>query len=325
VIFLLSMTVLAFKPKQIVIMTSLTAPRPLFSKKDWSIHKKLIQTFHKKENFLTLNNFTVKVYEGATQVELRKELLNPDNVGIFWVSHSSKNEELGHGVNARSSVVDINGNDVKKIFRHVHPNLRYLALIGCKAKPMIERFTGLKAYEFNSWLDIFSKDKEIDARAGMRRAVRAANVIFSNFKDQELQGVCPKKFGLPIKINRYIPEDADINKLHSVRIETREAVLGVFTKGKPGETQTITTYLPYVKEGKASDYKILANSGAPKSIGRHNIELGRFEIVSEWGGSWKLFADKYGNPLSFTHHIFIYKGPIKLRENSEVYFPFECR
>lgn len=71
-------------------------------------------------------NFEVEVSFYPDRFTLWNTLTSPDYVAVFWIGHGSNGKE--------AKLYDGDGFDITELFSTYHPNLRYLALIGCYSK-----------------------------------------------------------------------------------------------------------------------------------------------------------------------------------------------
>lgn len=66
----------------------------------------------------------------------------------------------------------MNGNNVKNIFQKINPNVKFLSIVGCSAKSILEDFKH-RGYFYES-LTIHSFDKKISLNAGIDQSLKAA-------------------------------------------------------------------------------------------------------------------------------------------------------
>lgn len=78
----------------------------------------------------------IKVVHHARQEDLYAELNDPQNTALFWLSHSSShtsNPVVGN------LIVDSARANVLPVFQKIHPNMRWVGIIGCKARPLAKK------------------------------------------------------------------------------------------------------------------------------------------------------------------------------------------
>lgn len=115
----------------------------------------------------------LKVYHAAGPTEIFNVLHSPDTISVIWVSHASKEETLTEGLAAREVIQDIWGNDVRHFFSTVHPNLRYLGIVGCQTRGIVEDYDTNGHYANNPNLVIHSEVKKVELFRSFNRALKA--------------------------------------------------------------------------------------------------------------------------------------------------------
>ena len=99
----------------------------------------------------------VKLVTEATAVDLRDSLTDPSTVALFWIGHASPTINLV-GFSLQGVVLDYNGSNVADIFKNIHPNVRWVSIIGCYSERMIEEYKRDGFYKFNPLLEINGYD-----------------------------------------------------------------------------------------------------------------------------------------------------------------------
>ncbi len=292
---------------RVVLMSSLDTPRIWYHKKDWEIERPLKKIF--KKHFEG-SGYEVVIKEKVDQVTLWKELQNPENLAIFWVSHAKGQAQIGAGINSESAVVDYYGNDVKDLFKTVHKNLRYLGVVGCNAKEMLESFTKNGYYKNNKKLVTHSFDKKVEVRRGLRRSIKySANALghykntfgpggridieselLEDFQSYNNENKDSKFF--EINYERFSQVDSE-----SVAIKVNGLVLDVLESQKAGELSKGTLKLPHDLDPR----KITVDSN--RFYSNKKLDLGEFIFVSR-EMSWKPFAKRDGTPIGATRNIY---------------------
>lgn len=279
-----------------VLLVSLKGKTGLFRK---DIGQKVVAQFKKNYN----HSLPLVVIPNATQDDLFRETRNPDNKALFWISHANSFGDQG-GLEQEDMILDVEGTNIKDILQKVHPNLNLLAVMGCKALPILQK----NSYHQN--LTVVSFDKKVSSKRAIRESLRALeNVSF-------IPGDCPSEEGFSVTIKRKIQ---NAQEAVSVKVMNRGKLLGLFPKPSNEGTQTLTVYLKEAKS--AGDLKLIFDSG--KRDIQKSFELGTFKIETAARGSWSVFSDQAGNPMGVSQHIYRYRGEIPARLES--FAPFSCR
>jgi len=89
----------------------------------------------KFRNVLDHSGLELAIIDRADLHDLAREIKNPENVALFWLSHASDPRKiLSGGRGAVDPVIlDAHGSDVKRLFAGAHPNLRWLSVIACSS------------------------------------------------------------------------------------------------------------------------------------------------------------------------------------------------
>ncbi len=306
-------------------MSSLDTPDIWYHSNDWEIEEPLRKIFKKA---FKATDYNIVIKEKATPTQLRDELLNPNNIAVYWVSHAAGSDSVSTGVVSSSAVVDYYFNDVKDLFKEVHPNMRFLGLIGCNAEGTIKKFYSEGHYQDNPLLKIHSFDKKIDARTGLRRSIKSSAEKLGELKTRQVRiGGRLKKRTLSQLINSansiknfHETKTCNIQKQGHEIIVTRvlsedsaqatlfvgEKLLGYFPEGKAGETQELKVYLS--EELANNPQKIKFKLDSLKFYSTEKLNLGRLDFESSFQGDWKLFARRNGEPIGYTSNLYRYRG-----------------
>ncbi len=86
--------------------------------------------------------FNVIVIREARQAQLIDALERPETVGIVWISHATNRTNSFVG----GKIADADGVDITPTLSLARSNLRYLGIVGCKAKEMIDNLTNKGAF-----------------------------------------------------------------------------------------------------------------------------------------------------------------------------------
>lgn len=181
--FLLSMNSFASN-REIVVLTSIQNPRnkPFWRSKSYDISKDIESQY--REAFKN-SGYNVVFNHNTDEETLEHYLRSPATLALFWVSHAA-DESVVNGLSFSSIIQDVKGNNVKNIFQKINPNVKFLSIVGCKARSILEEFKS-KGY-FHSDLTVHTFDKKITLNNGIDQSLRAAAKVIDadpkSFRDQ---------------------------------------------------------------------------------------------------------------------------------------------
>lgn len=354
-ILILSLSVLTFLSVQftyaqeavpnVVLLTSLETPRIWYRPKDWKIDGKLEKIF--KKHFRR-SGYNIVVKHAVDFHQLRRELHNPNNIAVFWASHAAGTNQYTTGSNNTGAVLSINGKDVKELFKSVHPNLRFLGLVGCDADGILREIYRQGHYRYNPNLMTHSFKEKIDARKGLRESLKASvgslgyakkrlfflkkkkadrlinSILFRSdfYASGEYLTVnkyfrCGKEDGFYVSGVRILEKDSA-----PVAIRNNERILKILPGGKAGDRQEFNFYLPYHPDISRRDLKLHVDSMIHYSDDKQY--LGEFDFNSEWGTDWRVFAKPDGETLGITKNLYLPRGTVPGHEDLVTYDEISC-
>jgi hypothetical protein len=315
----ISLSVMASSKVAVLISIENPDHRPLFRSKDWSLSQDLRQYFEKK---MGTTPFEIVFFEKATQEVLHRELSNPDNIALFWISHATSFNTNNSGLGFDDTIIDSEGHNVKEIFQLIHPRMKYLSVLGCKAGPILDKIKAAGFYKNNQDLILYAKDKNILAKKEIKNSILDFKNRFTSIENN--QPLCLEKTGLPIKITRTIPLGLSVKgRETSLKILHQGKLLGIFPKGKSGDVQSITVHLSGENISKPSDLKIVIDSGMVSKDKK--LLMGIMNIQSDdFSGIWEPFTDSEGEILGVTQNIYRYRGATEPFLTPKPYYPFPC-
>lgn len=303
ILILVSLFSLSLVAKERVVMLVSLDPetnRPPLRTRNWDINEKLEKVFLRK---LRKENLELVILPFSRQDELRRELLNPNNHAIFWVGHSNAAAGL-----AAAGLYDDRGFNMKEIFQEVHQNIKFLGLVGCQALPFVNALKESPYWSLNSHLKTYAREKRTDARKGLKRAIKAFLKL-----ENSSPPICLEKEVIQVTVKR-----TSDTELSSARIIRKGQLVGVFEKNQTETTIDLPLGL------KKSELKLVLESGAPNNT-TSEFNLGKLEFEAEDENlSWKLFADRNGNPLGFGSHVYRFTGNLKTETNTQNILPKQC-
>jgi len=317
---------------KVVLLTSLFIPEkaPVFYLNNLYIN--YIDRIEKKfRGHFEKSNYQIEVIHNANQYNLYHTLEDESVEGVFWLSHSSKdtsNETIG--VSMPSRLLDYDLFDVAPILQNYHPNLKWLSIIGCHSKKILDQ---LNVNNKNGPVT-FVFDKRIDAYRGLKKSLKASQLILNSNSIQKSNiesGV--KKKAYSISVTRKVFKNSVNELAPSLRIVMGGQLIGVFDEiSEIGyTTQSAILDVSIEQNEKMNDRKIILDTGLnpsgclfyPKGIRDKNkrvrrsknensrelkcrsINIGDISISGSTSDkNWDRFEDAEGNPIGIGYHLF---------------------
>lgn len=230
---------------------------------------------------------------------LYQYLNSPDTFALFWVGHGAYSKaKKGKAVAFTPILLDHQKKNIAPVFKKVHPNIKFLGIIGCNSSQILNMDT-----KANAELGYYLPKKKVVARWGVRRAIRRFRSHIkrnSNFTYQENM----QSTGHKVTISRIAS-----NNKSSLLVFAGDTLLGIMPEAASGEEQIQDFFIPQGSK------KIIVRSG-------HNP----FEDTDYFGEitikSWNLFARADGTPFGTNERIFMYKGAKQDLGPLESYFTY---
>jgi hypothetical protein len=336
---------LAGPPQQtVVLLTSLDFGNvPLFLR---------VSMFHNYENRLERRfreafenrGYRLKVVHRADQHALWTALQDPLTVGLFWLGHGA-GQSGGAGLGSEGVLMDAEYLNVLPALQGIHPNLRFLAVVGCKNEAAVEAYFrrwGIRARNPRFVFKGFSGT--VDAQAALQSALRVGQgVLNRSVVRRGYSAPCVQEPGWKLRVVRRLsdgylslspesssePTRPEFRRMPALRVELRDRVLGVLPRAWNGARQEAVLSLPLRalgEEPEATDLKLIGNIGQNLWRPDRPLELGRLEFQAPWAGAlWQLFARPDGSPIGVTHHIYRYRGTLDFEVEPELLEPFACQ
>lgn len=257
----------------------------------------------KQSRLNKLERYVYKYYEdrisdiivehNANAHTLSHHLNSPDTEMLFWVSHSTSSQQMGIGISSSNAIIDKDGNDLKNLFAVVHPNIKFLGIIGCEAREIVTNFIENGNYTRNPGLRIYSFEKRTMIFRGTKKALKAG------LKDEENERIS-------VVESQEVPSD-----LMSIRL-TREAagtdsLVRIGDKGYFfGEDQSELNILMSVEaflgfSSQNISHKVIES----KEKTRSDYLLPIIKIDSP-DYRWKIFSNSQGKPLGTFRHLYLF-------------------
>jgi hypothetical protein len=258
--------------QKIVLLTSVdtkTIPNLLSKSRAKTYIPKLAYLFQKE---FESSKYIIEIVHEADQFDLWKVLHDPTNIAVFWLSHASlsESEVLGEQILRTHKILDSRGFDITPVFEQIHPNLRFLAVIGCFSSKILaslpEITDDLKVID-RPYLRLFTFHNKIEAKKGLRQAIAESKRVL-DIPEIRLgfRLPCEKKKGYRVKVEREFSPDPGISYRPAGRVMMSTEVLDVFPEFNPdtipqNRSQVHEIFVPSLS-GKLPDIRIDVGTNA---------------------------------------------------------------
>ncbi len=300
--------------KKVLLITSLADHQVKLQRK---VERKFIQNLpHRLE--------PVIVHQ-ADQFILRQHLMSEEYLAIFWLSHgsfaklSSRVSSSAEGIKISPKILDFQKNNVAPIFSQIHPGTKYLAVIGCNTKQIINFYRESSNWSHSDVRNTYIPQSRVPATWTLKRAMKDFNYYFYNFKLYPHKPFPVKKFGYLVLVKRTIPIGAKTNDVRPVRVEVAGSLIGVLPKQKPGTTLSKYMFLPKQENFNRSQLNVRFSTGHDIEANLDPKAFGSMEIVSQdsdINAKWEVFAKSDGTPFGIYSQNYLFKGSKAILETS---------
>lgn len=215
--------------------------------------KKISDILQWKEDEYILN-----IVHYATATDIRRALMSPDSVAVIYLSHAGYSSQ---GMLESSIISDFELNDVKEAFYDVHPNLKFLGVIGCTSKEVFARLKN-SGYSLNSDLEIMVEATIVDAQKSALHALGQAVKKLNNFSGTNYDCTRTVKKTFAVDVKRTIPSDITKEEVKNLFLQVKGKLIGVMPKIGPNESQSIRAYIDAEDISAKGDLKITVLTGA---------------------------------------------------------------
>ncbi|MGE3608775.1 MAG: hypothetical protein AB7I27_04230 [Bacteriovoracaceae bacterium] len=270
------------RAKDIVLLTSIKLSESL-----------LLELEERFQNKFDENTYHLVIKHQAKPFDLYQVMTSDQTEALIWVSHSAQDHIISEGVKADEVIMDMWGNDVKRFFTLIPPHLRFVGIVGCEAKKIIDGFKARGNYTGSPDLEMMSFDQKVRLTPGFKKVLkRAAEVmrIPTQIENASLE------LATRIKVN------------HSSKsfswIEMGDRVVGVINP----EGSEATLSIPKDEVSKKGNLKHLRDKSSSGSLTiLYNLYFER--------GSWELFQKKNGGPIGGDDkHLYLFKEKLSPKE-----------
>jgi hypothetical protein len=238
----------------------------------------------------------VVIHHKVTPEILQQAITDPESEILIWMSHAGGEHPSENGLATKGVILDLYGNDVKNFFTSPNKNLKFLGIIGCSAKTIIEGFVARGNYDNRPDLEIKSYSEKVMLYAGFHETLKESLTHLGkdtsrNFEHENY-----------VEINvSLIPKDGA--SIANSWVEVGDKVLTLITdKSKQYQRLKISQNDWDQTKTKNIKFNRLKNSNPDQGL------LPKLEFFSD-SGSWKLFTTKDGTIIGGNNkHLYIYKN-----------------
>lgn len=277
--------------QKIVLLTSINTRSltSIFGKSYFKSYVPKLEEYFRRK--FESSRYIIEIVNQADQFHLWSALHDPRNVAVFWISHASAGPS-GAGSQALISthqVLDYHGFEVTPIFEKVHPNLRFLAVIGCFTESAVGKLPTTSEIDQTidrPYLRVFTFNHKIEARKGLKQAIaQAKNILDIPEIRLGYPSQCTTDPGYQVQVTRYFNPAVPTAVRPAARIMMGPIALDAFPKsqtssGENPSPQSHLVFLPKLKNSlpdlrlDVGDNGTLLNNRAATRV----LDLGSLEI-----------------------------------------------
>jgi hypothetical protein len=284
-------------------------------------------------------SYIIEILHDADQFQLWSVLHDPQNVAVFWLSHASWAGASGDnfGLLSTHRIIDAKGFDVTPVFEKIHPNLRFLAVIGCFSAEIMNQVgrVGIDpqhpAHSDHPLLRLFTFHDRVDAKKGLAQAIAASKKVLEipeirlGYTSQ-----CPVTLGYRVRATRRFSVSGDPGKTPISLLPERPAARimmdGQVVNAFPQASWTADTAYPVQvhefilpkTEELLSDLRMDVGDNAEIQVDKARVsrlDVGQLELSLVASGEpefkpWDLWRMTNGRPLGIFTHGFKPKGEL---------------
>ncbi len=277
----------------------LEAGRSYFFKKNKvSNLDQLKSMFHQRMDPL---GFDVQIQTGATAAQLREALDDPESQVLFWIGHASPTQTV-EALAADGVILDAQGTNVGPLFKKIHPNFRWISIIGCNSDGLVKKYRSQGFYNDNTILHIEGIDGFAISSRDLSGTSTNAWIYLTTLKAQWPQNVCeyprkPEKQGHLLTVRR--APGAQFQS--TILLAQNEKYLGLLTS----ENNTTKIWIPQNLQPQLIEAVQLNVKNSPPP-------LEELEISSEGETvKWVAILDKNGKRMGDGRQVYRLEGNVK--------------
>ena len=266
----------------VVVLTSLE----LSMKKLNKIERLVLEHYPKDSQEVTIQH-------NVKPIELLNYLSDENTEKLIWISHSAKSKSISKGFKQADAILDVYGNNVQNFFSTSSPNLKFLAIVGCEAKGILEKFVRRGNYIDRPNLNLFSFEKKTKIFKGLKMALKASTENRGNILVTHYDHLQSSNDFVDIKINSSSAED------EYGWVEMGDRVLGYIS----AKSKSIRTKLPYhVWYGLTSvNIRHIKDKSITGKLSKESLEIS----VNGSTDLWEPFNNGDGEMIGVNSHLYV--------------------
>lgn len=292
--------------KDIILLTSLP-------EKDSVYQKNIEFAFINHTRDFARLGFKIKIMHQVDQELLSQTLTDPNSHAVFWLSHGgAMTGQSGRGVQASAKLLDYQGDNVAKVFQRIHPNIKFVSILGCNSKLIMQAL--LPKREDTHY---YIPQGKISAKRALKVSTRTFRYFYHRKSNQTIDAPI-YSWGYQVQVRRKTASEFPVYK--SLQVFAGDKFLGVLPKMSPNSEESFSLYIPYQAHYSAKDLKIMFTTG--QSAFDTKNHFGELEIAYQEIFPWRLFAKPNGEPFGVNVRIFHFKSKINILSSPSPFINF---
>ena len=264
-----------FASEKIVLLTSLELTSKEVSKVEGYFNK-----------MLPPEQYETEIHHQVSPEDLLNHLNDKNVQALVWVSHAAQEKDVNSGIAGNDTILDAFGNNVKNFFSSPHREMKHLSVVGCNAKPILDRFNQNGAYSSHPDFSYFSFDRKTKIMSGLKLAVADLLKKLQNKKTIQVS---------PIQKTQKIT--VDLSYLNGAGwIEIGQKVIGYLDPQKTLR-KTIEIETAFFQSLSNKNIHLYFDKKYDSSLMNGFLQL----------SSWKVFTDASGRPLGGSKQLYMYR------------------
>lgn len=278
--------------KNIVLLSS-------FENKDIKTEFKVDRITKKKLSLYENYNHNLIIIHKASVKHLYKYLNDPETMALFWIGHGGfKSTRGSQAIRPTPILSDHQKLNVAKAFQSVHPNIKFISIIGCNSFQILE---GVLNHRDD--LGYYIPTKKVLATLALRKSFRIFKRHFFSNRYEYISDDIQKQ-GIPVTVTRTVPNDSS-----ALMIFAGKKLISLLPALKANESQSEIVYLPYKEGLKKYELKIVFATG--QSAYDNTDNFGEIKVNHQDLSLWKLFSKANGEPFGVNERVFLFKNEIE--------------
>ena len=309
--------------------------KSVFGGNNYNVNDKIHKKF--RDNF-SQDDYNLIYKSNVKLNDVWNALHDPEISAVFFIGHSATSSNEKMGIMSPDLIADSSLNNLKNAFRQVHNKLKFLAVISCDSKFIIDTFVKNNEYANNPDLKVVSYDSKIRLDSAMKNSIdvfRSAYLkkqITCNQSEYDESNNLPctspviskplrdsifwKQSNFKINYSNYvvtkiIRENFSNTKMNSAVIILNNEVVGFFNECQEsrGDCQYQATEIYIKNEILKKNNKLILDSGLSQSTPKELANLGEvIEIQSEQFKNLEGLRSPMGNILGIGKNYYYFNS-----------------